>query len=283
MTVDLHLHTTASDGSMTPEELVKKAISLKYQVIAITDHDTVSGLAEGITTAKNKEIEVIPGIELNTDYKQNEIHILGYYIDYHNHILIDKLEQLKEMRFNRACKMVSRLQELGIDISWQEVLNEAGKDSIIGRSHLGKILLKKDYVASWDEAFDRYIGIGCPAYVSRKKITPLTAIKLIKNSGGAAVLAHPGLIDDQKLIPEIVEMGIDGLEVFYYEHSRTQISKYKNMAESLNLLITGGSDDHGPGNKDGIRLGKIHLDYSIVENLKNYLTNTTKINMKNKL
>lgn len=267
MAVDLHLHTSASDGSLTPEQLVNKAIKLEYDAISITDHDTVSGIEPAISAAAKTSLEVIPGIEINTDYKGEQVHILGYYINYNNKKLLNKLNELKKMRKKRAKKIVKKLNQLGIKLKFKDVLKIA-KSDVISRTHIATLLIKKDYVDSWEEAFDEYIGINSPAYVTRKKMTSVQAIKLIKKIGGKSVLAHPGLINKMDVIKEIIDMGIDGLEVFYYEHDPDQINKFKKISKKNNLIMTGGSDDHGPEKKDGMRLGKIRLNYNIVEQLK---------------
>lgn len=268
MTADLHLHTTASDGSHTPGEIVDIALDLDYKAIAITDHDTVDGIREAIDAAEDKDIEIIPGIEINTDAGEFEVHILGYYIDYTHEKLLNTLKKLKKMRVERAKKMVKKLNNLGLTISWTDVKNMTG-DGVIGRTHIARILRDNGSVRSIYEAFDKYIGKNCPAYVPRYKLTPGQAVNLIKDIGGVSVLAHPGLIGSDVLISEVINSGIDGIEVYYYEHEYYEIDKYKQLAVDNNLIITGGSDDHGPDNKDGSRLGYIRIDYTIVDKLKN--------------
>ncbi|ACL69933.1 PHP domain-containing protein [Halothermothrix orenii] len=267
MSVDLHIHTNASDGSLSPGEVVKKAIDLGYKAIAITDHDTVAGIIPALQVARKSSLEVIPGIEINTDIEDRELHILGYFIDYTKPDLLKELSSLKKMREKRARKMVQKLRNMGINIEWEEVINIAGQGTI-GRSHICQAIINKGYADSWKEVFEKYIGKNSPAYVPRKKLTPLKAIKLIKECSGIPVIAHPGLVGDDDLVKWIIKHGIEGLEVFYYEHSEEECQKYLNMAKENNLVVTGGSDDHGPGNKDGLRLGKIRLDYTVVEELR---------------
>lgn len=267
MSVDLHLHTNASDGSLSPVELVKKAIELNYKAIAITDHDTIDGLKPALKVSQNTLLEIIPGIEINTDFKKHEVHILGYFIDYQAPILTKKLNYLMEMRVDRARKMLTRLKKMGVKIEWKNILDRT-KGNIIGRSHIAREMIDSGYVDSWDEAFNNYIGLEAPAYVPRDRLTPGQAINLIKKAGGLPVLAHPGLINNDQIVKEIINRGLKGLEVHYYEHTEREIEKYKTMAFNHNLVITGGSDCHGPGNKDGLRLGKVRLNYSIVEEMK---------------
>ncbi len=267
MSIDLHIHSTASDGSMSPEQIVKMASCLKFKAIAITDHDTVEGLESALKAGEKYNLEVIPGIEINTDYKGYEVHILGYFIDYNNKKLLNKMNELKKMRKKRAYKMVERLNDLNINIDWQDVLDKA-KGGSIGRTHIARVIFEQGYVDSPFESFEKYIAIDGPAYVKRKKITPGQAIDLIRTSSGLAVLAHPGIIDNDDIVYEIINDGIDGIEAIYYEYNKRQIEKYKKLAIDNNLLITGGSDDHGPGNKDGLRLGKIRIDYEYLQHLK---------------
>ncbi|MFW5976516.1 MAG: PHP domain-containing protein, partial [Bacillota bacterium] len=262
MAVDLHLHTTASDGSMTPEKLIKKAVELDYEAIAITDHDTVRGIEPALKTAYKYSLEVIPGIEINTEYKNHEVHILGYYIDYKHQKLKKSLNYLKEKRKNRVKKILDRLTNMNIKIKYEDI-EKISQGGTVGRAHIARAMINKNYINSWEEAFEKYIGIGAPAYVRRDKFNPQKTINLIKKIGGIPVLAHPGLINNDDIVKNIIDMGISGLEVYYYEHSQKEIKKYKKLANANNLVTTGGSDDHGPENKDGLRLGKIRLKYKI--------------------
>ena len=268
MSVDLHIHTKASDGSLSPENVVKKAKKMNYQAISITDHDTVSGLEEAIKTGEKVNLEVIPGIEFNTKFEGNEVHILGYFIDYYNQDLLKITKKLHDSRVNRVNKIINKLKTMGIKISNDEVFS-LSNGGAVGRSHVARILKNKNYVENFSEAFDKYLAIGKEAYFERYRLEPDEAINIIKNSGGIPVLAHPGLIGDDKIIKEILSMGVVGIEAYYYEHNSNETDKYIKLANDNNLLITGGSDDHGPGNKDGERLGKMKLDYKLVEELKN--------------
>lgn len=265
--IDLHLHTTASDGSLTPTELVKKAKELNFSAIAITDHDTVAGLEEGVKAANQENIELVPGIELNTDYKNSEVHILGYYIDYQQKKLKNKLASLKEARYNRIRKMVNKLNELGIEIEFAEVL-ELAEEAALGRVHLAKVMLDKEYVEEWEQAFDKYIGRSAPAYVERKKLTPQQAIELIKEVGGVPVIAHPGLVKEQGLLSDLIAAGAKGIEVYHTDHNDKEINHYLQLAKERGLLIAGGSDCHGPNRKTGMLMGKIKAPYSLLEKLK---------------
>lgn len=272
MFVDLHLHTTYSDGSYTPQELVKKAKKLGYSAIAVTDHDTIAGIEKSLAIGQKHNLEVIPGVEFNTLLSGSEVHILGYYIDYQNKELTNLLDKIKKERRERIKKMIDLLKELyNFNITLDEI-KEISADNILGRGHIARLLTKKDHVENWEEVFDKYIGKGQPAYVKRKKITPFKAIDIIKKANGIPVIAHPGLINDDNIVQQIINYGIAGLEVYYLEHTEKQIEYYHKLAKENSLLITGGSDCHGPKNKDGLRLGKIRLDYSHLEKLKNYKT-----------
>ncbi|WP_027340266.1 PHP domain-containing protein [Halonatronum saccharophilum] len=265
--VDLHLHTTASDGSFTPKELVKRAVELGFSAIAITDHDTVGALKEGVELAKENGIEMVPGIELNTDYENTEIHILGYYIDFSDEKLVNKLISLQEARYNRIKNIVQKLNEVGIDIDFDNVANLA-QDAALGRPHIAQLMLEKGYVKEWSDAFDKYIGKGCPAYVERKKLTPKEAIQLIKGVGGVPILAHPVLMERDDLLPKLIEWGIEGLEVYHTEHDKGDIKRYLEFVRENKLLMTAGSDCHGPKRKKEILMGKIKGPISILEELK---------------
>ncbi|MGM0437568.1 MAG: PHP domain-containing protein [Bacillota bacterium] len=271
MTVDLHIHTTASDGSLSPKTVVKKAKKLNYNAISITDHDTIKGLEEAIKTGNEIDLEVIPGIEFNTKFNGYEVHILGYFINYKNKKLLNETKKIQNSRIKRVKKIIEKLNEIGFNITRKEVFS-LSNGGAIGRSHIAHILKKKGYVRTFSEAFDKYLAIGKIAYVERYRLKPQEAINLINEVDGIPVLAHPGLINNDEIVEKIVEIGVKGIEAYYYEHNSKETNKYIEYAKNKNLLITGGSDDHGPGNKDGMRLGKVKLDYELVENLKSFNT-----------
>ena len=245
MNVDLHLHTTASDGKLSPEEIVALALSKKLSIIAITDHDTVDGIAPALAAAQNSSLIVIPGVEINTDAADDELHILGYFIDYTCHELTSRLQDLCNSRHTRALRMVEKLNSLGIEMDWQQVL-EVAQGSSIGRPHIAQVLLQRGYISSIREAFVKYIGRNCPAYVEREKITPVEAVKLIVCAAGLPVLAHPGTVSNlTRLIPELKSAGMVGIEACYNGYSVGTVTRLVTLAREYGLIYTGGSDYHG--------------------------------------
>jgi predicted metal-dependent phosphoesterase TrpH len=269
---DLHVHSSASDGVLTPEELVVKACELKLSGLALSDHDTVDGLSIAVDYIKHHELplDFIPAIEMNTELDNHEVHILGYYIDYRNEELKQQLLQIKEARRGRAVKMINRLRDMGIEIDMKRV-EQIAMDDLIARPHIARALLEKGYVSTEKEAFDKYIGKGRPAYVPRYKFEPQTALKLIADAGGVSVLAHPGLLRDQAMVHLLVEMGVEGLEVYYPEHSPSIISEYLKLCSDKKLLITGGSDYHGSGAVSHYsELGSCGVSCELVNQLKGY-------------
>ncbi len=266
MAVDLHIHTTASDGLETPEEVVARAAGQGLKAIAITDHDTVAGVDEAIRAGSRFGIEVIPGIEINTNYKNSEVHILGYLLDYKSDILLEQLGHIGKQREERIGKIVDRLNDLGVNIKMEEVLLTAG-DSIVGRPHIARTLVAKGVVSSTDRVFDEYIGEGKIAFVPRYGLTPIEAIGLIKRVGGVPVLAHPGLMNHDGLIEELVVAGLQGLEVYHSDHTPEQSVHYRRLAVDHGLVITGGSDYHGAELKHR-PMGSATVDYGSVKRLK---------------
>lgn len=267
MLVDLHVHTTASDGSDSPEEVVIMARKVGLKAIGVTDHDTIGGVAEAIRAGKRLGLEVIEGIELSTEYRGQEVHVLGYLMDLENGILLDHLTRSRKSRLDRIYKMIDKLKQLNLAISISDVLQEAAGDSL-GRPHLARVLVRRGVVSSVGEAFEHYLGKGGLAFVPRKKSTPWQAVKIIRQAGGVAVLAHPGLAGIDDCIPSLVEAGLQGIEVYHPQHSKSDIERYKKIADRWALLVTGGSDYHGRGLKGIEALGNIIVSYEVVERLR---------------
>ena len=247
--VDLHLHTTASDGRLTPTELINLLGNRGLRVIAVTDHDSTEGLAEALEAAGAfPQLKVIPGLELSTDVPGNEIHILAYFIKYHDSQLQATLKSFREGRLERGRRMVERLRELGIQIEWQRVQEIAGEGAV-GRPHIALAMVEKGYIRHPKEAFDAYIGRNGPAYVERQKLTAPEALRLITDWGGVSVLAHPADIPDlDDTLEELKPAGLAGMEVFYAQYSDERIQELADVATRHGLLPCGGSDYHALGN-----------------------------------
>jgi len=266
--VDLHIHSTASDGRLSPEEVVAKSAGLGLTTIAITDHDTVDGIVPALEAAKAfPGLRVIPGVELSTDVTQGEVHILGYFINYTSRELRARLERMRNSRRERAQGMIAKLRDLGIHVEWRRVQEIAGSGSI-GRPHLAQAMLEKGYVASFSEAFDSYIGRGSPAYVERKKMAPVDAVELILGAKGLPVLAHPLTINDpEAMVIELKTAGLVGIETYYKNYNTDEVSRLAGLAEGYNLVATGGSDYHGIDTDTEIMIGGVDVPLSAAEHL----------------
>ncbi len=246
MKIDLHTHSTASDGLYTPAELVQKAREAGLGLIALTDHDTTNGLKEALAAGQANHLEVIPGIEVNTEVPGAEVHVLGYFLDYQQPAFQQMLQTLRDLRVTRAQRMVAKLQSLGINITWERVRELAA--GTVGRPHVAAALVEGGYAASVADAFNRYLGRDGPGYVPRYKLAPTDAIRLINSVHGVAVLAHPaGTPDLEKLLPSLCEIDLAGIEVYYGEYDPQTVQYLKKLAECYYLIPTGGSDYHGPG------------------------------------
>lgn len=247
--VDLHVHTSASDGGHAPEQVVLLAREAGLHAVAITDHDTTDGLPAALEAARQMELQLVPGIELSTQWNEQEVHILGYFIDPSNSRLLEVLSSRQEGRYRRGRRILEKLASLGMPVEWEEVLAKAGDAASLGRPHIAEVMIDKGYVASVDEAFTRFLGAGAPAYVPRTKFSPQEAIDLVLAAGGAPVLAHPGLITDPAILERLLQEGkLKGLEVYYPEHDEETTRKLAGLCRQLGLIATGGSDFHGlPG------------------------------------
>ena len=243
--VDLHLHTTASDGRLTPTELVDLAAGQGLKVIAITDHDSTEGLPEAFEAArKHPDLTVIPGIELSADVPGNEIHILGYYIRHQDPKVQETLTQFRQGRQDRGRRMVERLREMGMGITWERVQELAG-EAAIGRPHVAQALVEGGWVRDTDDAFEKYIGRNSPAYTERAKLSPTDAIDLIKSWGGVPVMAHPIYVDDYlNYVADLTDAGLVGIEVHYAKFSNEQVEELARVADRFGLVPCGGTDYH---------------------------------------
>lgn len=273
--LDLHLHTSHSDGSFTPTGVLELAREAGVTTLAITDHDITTGIPEATLAGQQLGIEVIPGIEISSTFGDSELHMLGYFLDWQDARLNERLSTLRESRHRRNPQIISRLQSLGIDITYDEVRALAGTDSV-GRPHIARVLMEKQVVASAKEAFDRFFANGKPAYVPRNLPSPAEAIHWIKAANGLAVLAHPTWIKTREgtltdLVRQLKADGLNGVEVHYSTHTARQTREYLSLAKQLGLLVTGGSDFHGitkPDIEVGIGRGTLHVPDSLLHNLK---------------
>jgi 3',5'-nucleoside bisphosphate phosphatase len=258
MPVDLHVHTTFSDGTWTPGQVVAHAKANQVDLLALTDHDTMGGVQEVRTQVAASTIRIIPGVEFNTDVNEHEIDILGYFhdmpIDPEFHAI---MLQRSRARIDRALSLIAKLKGLGIVVSYDRVREIAA--GVVARPHVAQAMIENGYVSSQKEAYERYIGLGAPAFVPHDPFHPIAAIAAIHRAGGVAVAAHPGLIGDDSLLNELIAAGLDGLEAFYPEHSPEKVAHYRDMAHRNRLLVTAGSDCHGPGRKKSYPLGCMDL------------------------
>jgi predicted metal-dependent phosphoesterase TrpH len=267
--VDLHTHSTASDGIYAPAELLRQASEIGLRVLALTDHDTTNGIAEAAETAQRLGIDFIPGIELNTDTSGGEVHILGYFPEFQRPEFQAVLKTLRDARERRGQRMVEQLNEQGIAISWERVREIA--QGTVGRPHVAKALMEKGYVQSVNEAFAKYIGKGCIGYVPRYHLSPTDATRLIDSVNGLPVIAHPldlpGLPILHKWLPELCAAGMVGLEAYYGPYTSEKEQELLALAREYRLIATGGTDFHGPGIHP-TPLGGRYVPYEAVEQLK---------------
>lgn len=262
---DLHLHTQFSDGTFTPEELVLHAQKNGLSCIALTDHDTVEGCARAAAACAAVQMGFIPGSELTAEHEDTEVHILGYFLDTENKVLLDRIAQFQSVRQHRIHEMVAALNKLGIPLKVEAVFALANCKSP-GRPHVARAMVKEKLIGSLDEAFERFLKKGRPAWVPKTKMSALESVELIHQAGGLAVMAHPGLNRTDEIIPALVEAGLDGIECFHTKHSTVMSERYLEIAEEYDLLVTGGSDCHGYS-KNKPLIGTVKLPYTHVEKL----------------
>lgn len=249
MRIDLHLHTAASDGLLEPAALVQAVRAAQVEVFSVTDHDTVDGLEEAKRTADDAGLTFVPGVELSAYWGRVEFHILGYFIDPDDAALRAFLGDTREARYARFCAMLSRLQAMGMGMPAADVLARA-RNGNVGRPHIARALVERGFVGSTDEAFDRYLGTDKPAYIARPDVSVQDAIDVIRNAGGIASLAHPGLHNRDEAIPDLIAAGLRAIEVYHPKHGFGRTGRYRRLARRHALLATGGSDFHGVGDGD---------------------------------
>ena len=266
--VDLHIHSTASDGSLSPADIVRQAAEWGLSAIALADHDTVGGIVPAIEAAKTfPKLKVIPAIELSTDVPQGEVHVLGYFIDYADREFQVTLERMRHSRLHRAQGMIAKLKNFGIHIDWERVQEIAGTGSM-GRPHIAQAMLEKGYITSFKEAFDKYISRDGPAYVEREKMTPVEAVELLLQVNGLPVLAHPFTANNtEMLIAELKAAGLVGIETYYNGYTADEISRLVSLANKFGLIATGGSDYHGLDATNETMIGGVNVPLESVERL----------------
>ncbi len=273
--IDLHMHSTFSDGSLTPEELLATAVQAQLSAIALTDHDSTRGLPRFLEAARGTTVRALPGVEISADFEGGTMHMLGYFIRHDDPKLNEGLEWIRNGRELRNAEILRKLNELGCDLTWDEVKSYAGED-VVGRPHFAQAMIAKGFIKEKDEAFDRYLGRGKPAYAERLRYTPVASAQLIRDAGGVAVLAHPftlnlGMTALRALLVELKSAGLDGIEVYYSEHNSDLQRQYHQLAKELNLVATGGSDFHGalsPDIRMGVGFGGLRIPDDIVEKLE---------------
>ncbi|ERP38948.1 PHP domain-containing protein [Chitinivibrio alkaliphilus] len=266
--VDLHIHSVHSDGANTVDELIGIARERGLAAISITDHDTLDAYPYAIEEGKRWGIEVIPGTELSCEYKGTDIHILSYFLDYENTELRQMLKNMRDARYFRAKKMVTTLNSLGVDLRFETVLRFS-RGGAIGRPHIATALLHEEFVYSFREAFDKYIGYDSPAYVEKMHVTPEEIFSLVRRAGGVPILAHPGVTAVDDFLPELVQQGLAGLEVYHSDHGKATRKRYAAFCKKHRLLFTGGSDFHCDMHRPGQSIvGDPYIRYSLLAGLK---------------
>lgn len=259
---DLHVHSTASDGAYTPAQLVSLASALGLSAIALTDHDTVGGVAEAVSAAEGAPLTVIPGVELSAGIGERSVHILGYYVDDRDPTLLDRLARLRQVRLERAERIVGALRADGFDIDLERVLKVADGGAV-GRAHIAQLLVDAGSAPSVSEAFQTLLGRSAPYYVPKPVSSAAEVVSWVCDAGGVAVLAHPGLTQADDLIPELVAAGIVGLEAYHGAHDAEARERYERLAERHGLIVTGGSDFHGDQHEGGA-LGSADVPESVL-------------------
>lgn len=269
--VDLHMHTTHSDGTLSTRELLTRARRVGLTTISITDHDNTAAIDEAIGIGGELGIEVIPGMELSASLGEKDVHILGYFFDHHHDGLQRYLRVYREERIRRAHRIVEKLNELNVPLKFESVIEQAGEGSV-GRPHIANALLDEGLTVSYHEAFFKYIGYGKPAYEKKYQVSPQEAIGLIASAGGISFIAHPGNALDEQSIMELIENGVDGIEVIHPSHSPERVAHFRGIANEYYLLTSGGSDFHGGRKNDAEVFGKYFITDEEVADMRRRLS-----------
>lgn len=264
---DLHVHTTASDGRWSPAQVVQEALARRLRYLGITDHETTQGAIEAMALARGTPLEVIPGVEISVGGAEEELDLLGYFVDPTHPDLLRLLEAMQAERVERIQAMAERLARLGMPVPWERVLALAQGD-VLGRPHLARAMVEQGYVADEKEAFRRWLGRGCPAYVPRRPVDPREVLAVIRAAGGVAALAHPGRSGLPRDLEGLWRAGLAGLEVFHPDHSDADVARLLEIARIYDLVPTGGSDFHGPERDGRILLGAMPVPPQTVDRLR---------------
>jgi hypothetical protein len=267
--IDLHTHTLYSDGALTPYELIELANRNGLNIISITDHDSINAIREAGECARDFGIEIISGVEISTDIDDKEIHLLAYFIDIDNEELQKYLSFFRDERMHRAKRIVQKLRNLGLNISFDDVIDHA-KNSAVGRPHIAYTLADLGIVKNYQEAFERYIGDYGPAFERKIHVSPQSALKLISDAGGLSFIAHPGYMKEN-LLMSLIKAGVDGIEVIHPSHNENQIQFYRGIVNQYCLLESGGSDFHGGKKMDNDNLGKYYISGSQLDAMRKML------------
>lgn len=271
--IDMHTHTTASDGTYTPIQLVDYAIKKGLNAIAITDHDTIDGIEEAMVYCRKiPNFFVLPGIELSTEYLDEEVHILGYNINYKFKELLNLLNTIQKQRIDRVNQIIHKLNALDISITYEEVIKIAGGGTI-GRPHIARILVEKKYVDTIEGAFQKFLNKGAPAYAPRYKLSPCEAIDIIKKTGGHVSIAHPGLIQNKRILNNLLEKEVDGIEVYHPDHKEKNSNEFLTIAKTHGIIVTGGSDFHSPPQNKNKRHGDLGSKTVLINSIEKFLHN----------
>jgi 3',5'-nucleoside bisphosphate phosphatase len=266
--IDLHIHSTASDGTLRPAQVVEEAGRAGLSVIALADHDTTDGIAEALAASETNRVEVVPAVEISAEHPLGDVHLLGYWMDHESPAFQAFLLRPRSARPARIEAMCAKLSEMGMPVTPQEVYAVAGGESSVGRPHLARVLLNKGYIEHMDDAFRLYLRKGCPAYVKRFKNGSQESIETIHACGGISVIAHPGLLEDPGLVEALIDQGVMGIEAYCHEHGPDAVERFLALARRHDLLVTGGSDFHGEMLQKTFRLGDLQVPYACHEELK---------------
>jgi len=270
---DLHMHTSYSDGKFSPQQLIDLSKKCGLDIISITDHDNVNAVSQAISYGNEKGIQVIPGVEISADVNEQEVHILGYFINHKNKKFLEFLSSLREKRLQRNERIVEKLNDLGSKIKFNSIIGKVGIDTSVGRPHIAMELSEEGFVNSYYEAFMKYIGDGKPAYVKKPNPPAKEVIKLISELGGLSFIAHPGKIIRDVFLTELIAYGLDGIETVHPSHSKDDINYFTSAAAENFLLTSGGSDFHGGVKNDQKNFGNYYVSNNEIVNMKRRLFN----------